>query len=73
MKTYKIYTGTLNQDFKFFTKGHTLRLEDNNNGKFNIISNTEFQHYFDTILESDINNMFSNIQYLKTDTYKTIY
>jgi len=73
MRTTKVYRATLRKDLNEDNKkGKTLKLEFELNNKVSVLSNTEWDWYLDTITVDDVDNMFENLTFLKTNTWREL-
>ena len=73
MRLQKVFRATLTRDFKRLKKGQTVRLEPyKNDTKVHVKSDTEFEFYFDTLSKAEVDQLVTDVEYLRTDTWVTV-
>ena len=73
MRNTKVFTATLKKDLDNDNKkGRTLRLEFELNNKVCVLANNEWGWQLDTLTTNDVNSMFENLTFLKTNVWKVV-
>jgi hypothetical protein len=73
MRTTEVFTATLTKDLNEDNlKGRTLRLEFELNNKVAVLANNDWGWQLETLLNTDVDSMFKDLKFLKTNFWKAV-